>query len=382
MAVKTEKTKRRFSQLQLEYRFYRRFGRNRFTPEVFYYCTTPRFNAIVMELLGPSLEEMFVYNGQKITDKTVVLLAMQIIKIFDFVHQNGIVYRDVKPQNFLLSLNIREGRVYIVDFGLSKQYINPLTQSHQPYAENISLTGTARYMSINTHLGREQSRRDDLESVGHMLIYFLRGKLPWQGLSVPDAKNPYALIGKVKSETPIDKLCEGVPKIFGQYLAYCRGLNYFQRPDYDYIFNLFSMFYSQENFKNNLFDWKIPNEPEPKRQNPVIKPLTPCPEKMAHELMGTKRQSFSYPSLVFIDSTADVKPGFLERDMRQLKHDRHVAYQAYVLPADPCPRPQKSSSAINFFYRICSCFKFCLPKSRKSNSIKVLSTNSHSCDYF
>lgn len=101
--------------------------------------------------------------------------------------------------------------VYIIDFGLAKRYIDYNTREHIPFREGKSLTGTARYASINTHKGYEQSRRDDIEAMIYIVIYLLRSPLPWQGLNANGKEEKYRLIKEKKMQTPIDELCKGLP---------------------------------------------------------------------------------------------------------------------------------------------------------------------------
>merc|ERR1711967_129117 len=141
-------------------------------------------------------------------------------------HYKSFIHRDIKPDNFLIGLTFgrKSNLIHCIDFGLAKKYRDPKTHQHIPYRENKNLTGTARYASINTHLGIEQSRRDDLESLGYVLMYFLRGSLPWQGMKAANKKQKYEKIMEKKKSTPLAELCARHPAELKVFLEYARNL--------------------------------------------------------------------------------------------------------------------------------------------------------------
>merc|ERR1712098_407376 len=229
-------------------------------PNVHWYGVEGDYNVMVIDLLGPSLEDLFSFCNRKFSLKTVLMLADQMVNRVEYVHAKNFIHRDIKPDNFLIGLGKKANQVHIIDFGLAKKYRDPKTQQHIPYRENKNLTGTARDTSVNTHLGIEQSRRDDLEAVGYLLMYFNRGSLPWQGLKANGKQEKYGKIMEKKMSTPIEVLCKHFPGEFMTYLNYCRSLRFEDRPDYAYLRRLLKDLFFRESYQYDfVFDWKLPN---------------------------------------------------------------------------------------------------------------------------
>jgi serine/threonine protein kinase len=218
VAIKFEKAGLRCPQLRHEYKVYRELSGCLGIGRVHHYGTYGSSNVMVMDLLGASLEDLFTRCGRRFSLKTTLKLADQMLDRVDAIHARHLIHRDIKPANYVMGTDTSE-LCFCIDFGLSKRYRNPHTLAHIPHRVGKSLTGTPRYASINNHLGIEQARRDDLEAIGYVLIYFLKGRLPWQGLKARNASRKYKMIMEKKQATSINTLCAGCPKEFAEYLS-------------------------------------------------------------------------------------------------------------------------------------------------------------------
>ena len=253
IAIKVEEQSPR-SRLAWEYQIIKELSDGEGIPKVYRLHRGKKHNYLIMQLLGKSLDKLFVDMKKKFSIKTVCMKAYQMVQRIEFVHSKGYIHRDVKPGNFLLGKNLDRKKIYRIDFGLSKKYIDKNTGKHIIYKEGKGLTGTARYVSLNTHYGIEQSRRDDIEGIAYNLIYFAKGKLPWQGVKTKNKKEKHKKIMELKEEYNPDKLCEGLPEEFPTLLKYSRKLDFEEKPDYK---NIKIMFKQLMNANKQQMDWKF-----------------------------------------------------------------------------------------------------------------------------
>ena len=228
-------------------------------PKFYGFGEKPDYYYLILEFLGPNLSQLLNYCGKKkFTLGTICLLAMQMLNRIEYIHKRHFLHRDIKPENFLIGNEENTNTIYLIDFGLAKRFKDNKTNQHIPYREGRPFNGTARYASINAHLGLEQSRRDDLMSIGYILVYFLKGILPWQGIKGKDKINK--LIQK-KIQISNDVLCNGLPNEFLHFLNYCKNLKFEERPDYEFLKGLFGkllgLVITNFNLRRNeiIFDW-------------------------------------------------------------------------------------------------------------------------------
>jgi serine/threonine protein kinase len=262
VAIKLESVAARHPQVLYEAKVYNHLRKCLGIPEIHWCGSTDQWHILVMDLLGPSLEDLLNAYHRSFSLKTVLLVAEQLVVRLQTIHGKDFIHRDVKPDNFVLGRGDEKCIIYAIDFGLAKKYMcatdgRGRQRKHIMYREGKNLTGTARYASIATHCGHEQSRRDDLEGLGYVLIYCKFGVLPWQGLKGSTKKAKYDRIREKKLSTDVEALCADLPSEFQDFMNYCYQLRFTQDPDYNYLRNLFLTCLSRHNMVDLQFDWLV-----------------------------------------------------------------------------------------------------------------------------
>lgn len=240
VAIKLESIDAKHPQVAWEYRIYKAMEAVDYFPRIYWYGVVGDFIALIMAHLGHSLEHISRNHPEFMSHDAVCEVGRQMIDRIRALHSKGYIHRDIKPDNFIMGRNSFDcNTVYCIDYGLAKKYLQK-DGSHIPHTRTKSLTGTARYASIEAHAGSEQSRRDDLESILYVMIYLCKGVLPWQE-NVTTMKEPkaerYQKIMQKKIQLNIADLCSGCPPAFAELLQYVRDLHFDDTPDYTFMMN-------------------------------------------------------------------------------------------------------------------------------------------------
>ena len=256
VAVKIETVKSKSQQLLNELKVYKLLEGGVGIPHIKYYGMKDEHNALVMDLLGKSIENLFQMCNNQFSLKTVLMIADQLLTRIEYLHHKNLIHRDIKPENFVVGRGNKANQIFMIDLGLAKRYCDQMTHKHNEMKKVNSLIGTAKYASINSHLGNDQSRRDDLESIAYVLIYLMKGSLPWQKLPIKDKKEKIRAIKQIKIETTPDELCEGIQPEFCSFLKAVRNLSFEEKPDYSGYREMFRDLFIREGYIYDCkWDW-------------------------------------------------------------------------------------------------------------------------------
>ena len=234
-------------------------------PKIIYFNKDNDYKIQIMSKLGRNLQKIFDKYKNCFKLETVLSIGVQIVERLICLHSLGQIHRDQKPENICVGAGDCCGTLCLIDFGLSKYYIDE-SGTHIPIKEKKGLVGTIRYTSKNSHMSIEQSRRDDLESLGYILVYLLKGKLPWQGVMIFEEEKRLKKITELKCHVKLEELCSGCPEFILNYFKYVQELKFSDTPDYNLILNLFKNCAKENklNYKKLKLEWA----PKEERKSP------------------------------------------------------------------------------------------------------------------
>lgn len=221
-------------------------------PKVHWAGNSEGKNMIVMELLGNTLQSYLEKQNYKFSLKTTLMLFIQILHRVENLHKNGYIHRNIRPENFTMGLNENLSTCYMIDYVLAKKYFKD--GEIIPFKKGRKMTGSLRFASVNSQLGFEQSRRDDLESIGYMMISFYKGQLPWEDVTASNKDEKFSMV--LKSKISVTALLKGLPVEIVDYMNYVKCMEYGSEPDYENLRGMLKQLYINKGYsEDGKFDW-------------------------------------------------------------------------------------------------------------------------------
>ena len=311
-------------------------------PQVIAYGHNLKYNILIQELLGKSLDNILFDKKYKFSLKDSCMAGIQILDRLEYIHNKGIIHRDIKADNFLIGIKKKE-IIYIIDFGLAKQYLNNKTGKHVKYCVNKKWSGTSRFASANTLKGIEPSRRDDMESFCYLLLYLMKGSLPWDQINEPSEINEILIIYKMKEYMPADIMFKDLPWQMSEFYKYCKNLNFEQKPNYNYLRKLLINILEYIGEKNDLyFSWIINISPSiNKSKTGIINRIrkinfnynsyknSPKNEKGKQIILNKNTLPKKYIHVKNINSFEEINKGNIDEKNKELKN--HILGHSYII---------------------------------------------------
>ena len=311
-------------------------------PQVIAYGHNLKYNILIQELLGKSLDNLLFDKKYKFSLKDSCMAGIQILDRLEYIHNKGIIHRDIKADNFLIGIKKKE-IIYIIDFGLAKQYLNNKTGKHVKYCVNKKWSGTSRFASANTLKGIEPSRRDDMESFCYLLLYLMKGSLPWDQINEPSEINEILIIYKMKEYMPADIMFKDLPWQMSEFYKYCKNLNFEQKPNYNYLRKLLINILEYIGEKNDLyFSWIINISPSiNKSKTGIINRIkkinfnynscnnSPKNEKGKQIILNKNTLQKKYIHVKNINSFEEINKGNIDEKNKELKN--HILGHSYII---------------------------------------------------
>ena len=311
-------------------------------PQVIAYGHNLKYNILIQELLGKSLDNILFDKKYKFSLKDSCMAGIQILDRLEYIHNKGIIHRDIKADNFLIGIKKKE-IIYIIDFGLAKQYLNNKTGKHVKYCVNKKWSGTSRFASANTLKGIEPSRRDDMESFCYLLLYLMKGSLPWDQINEPSEINEILIIYKMKEYMPADIMFKDLPWQMSEFYKYCKNLNFEQKPNYNYLRKLLINILEYIGEKNDLyFSWIINISPSiNKSKTGIINRIrkinfnynscnnSPKNEKEKQIILNKNTLPKKYIHVKNINSFEEINKGNIDEKNKELKN--HILGHSYII---------------------------------------------------